>query len=87
MGSRRVSPASYQRTASNWLFGNNQPHPSFDLHHFGAVAVMFRTILICIALTMTRLQSRLPMPIYVGPYRREPKPLRKRQSKLVAIET
>jgi hypothetical protein len=53
LGSRRLSPASYQRSASNWLFGNNKPHPSFDLHHLGAVAVMFRTILICIALTMT----------------------------------
>jgi hypothetical protein len=43
-----------------------QPHLSFDLT-LGAVVIMFRTILICMALTVTAVQPRLPMPIGAGP--------------------
>ena len=74
------------RTASNCLFGNNQPHPSFDLHHLERL-LMFRTILICMTLTMTVGAAEAANASLRGPYRRESKPLRKRQLKLVAIET
>ena len=48
---------------------------------------MFRTILICMALTMTAGAAQAANANLRGPLLQEPKPLRKRQLKLVAIET